>query len=272
LRGHKPLVLVPIVNPTNAASMVAVASAIVPPEYGKVQLLTVVTPPTNQEEDQHQRIINNQKVLNESLKTSFSEGLYPEVLTTVADNVWKEIKRVSISTHCSSLLLGLTNLSENLDGSELEKLINDVNCDVVVLRAPNEWKFKEVKKVLIPVAGNNEHGELLARIIGTLNRIGNPAIEFVQILPEYSTWENCEKARTDIFKTAEDLMQNGNFSVRIIKKDSVVDEIVSHSKEFDLVILGFRKVGKYLKTFGNLTQQIVQNTDTPIILISRSGK
>ena len=67
-------------------------------------------------------------------------------------------------------------------------------------------------------------------------------------------------------------MQNGNFSVRIIKKDSVVDEIVSHSKEFDLVILGFRKVGKYLKTFGNLTQQIVQNTDTPIILISRSGK
>ncbi len=272
LRGHKPLVLVPIVNPTNAASMVAVASAIVPPEYGKVQLLTVVTPPTNQEEDQHQRIRNNQNVLNESLKTSFSEGLYPEVLTTVADNVWKEIKRVSISTHCSSLLLGLTNLSENLDGSELEKLINDVNCDVVVLRAPNEWKFREVKKVLIPVAGNNEHGELLARIIGTLNRIGNPAIEFVQILPEYSTWENCEKARTDIFKTAEDLMQNGNFSVRIIKKDSVVDEIVSHSKEFDLVILGFRKVGKYLKTFGNLTQQIVQNTDTPIILISRSGK
>jgi len=272
LRGNKPLILVPIANPTNAASMVAVASAIVPPDYGKVQLLTVVTPPTNQQEDQNQRIGNNQNVLNESLKTSFAEGLYPEVLTTVADDVWKEIKRVTISSQCSSLLLGLTQLSENLDGSDLEHLINNVNCDVVVLRAPYEWKFKDVKKVLIPVAGNNEHGELLARTIGTLNRIGNPSIEFVKILPEYSSWENCEKARNDIFKTAEDFIQNGNFTVKIIKKDSVVDEIVSRSKEFDLVILGFRKVGKYLKAFGTLTQQIVHNTDTPIILISRSGK
>jgi len=272
LRGHKPLVLVPIVNPTNAASMVTVASAIVPSDYGKVQLLTVVKPPTDQQEDQNQRINNNQNVLNESLKSSFAEGLYPEVLTTVADNVWKEIKRVSISSQCSSLLLGLTNLSENLDGSDLENLINEVNCDVVVLRAPHEWKFNEVKKVLIPIAGNSEHGELLARIIGTLSRIGNPAIEFIQVLPEYSSWETCEKARMDIFKTAEDFMQNGNFTVKVVRKDKVVDEIVSRSKDFDLVILGFRRVGKYLKAFGNLTQQIVKDTNTPIILISRSGK
>ena len=91
-------------------------------------------------------------------------------------------------------MLGLNSLDEKLDGSELENLINEVQCDVVVLRAPHQWKFSEVKKVLIPIAGNNEHGELLARIIGTLNRVGNPAIEFIQILPEYSSWESCEKA------------------------------------------------------------------------------
>lgn len=272
LRGHRPLVLVPVSNPANASSMVTVASAIVPPDYGKVQLLSVITPPENESGEINREINNNRLIMNESLKRSFSEGLYPEVLTTVADNVWTEIKRVSISSNCSSLLLGLTNLSEKLDGSELENLINEVSCDVVVLKAPPEWKFGEVKKVLIPVAGNSEHGELLARVIGTLTRIGNPAIEFIQILPEYSSWEKCEKARLDIFKTADDFMQNGNFTVKIIKRDNVVDEIVSRSLEFDLVILGFRRVGKYLKAFGSLTQQIVKNTDTPIILISRSGK
>lgn len=272
LRGQKPLVLVPVSNPANASTMVEVASAIVPPEFGKVQLLSVVSPPENEGEDISSQINNNRLVLNESLKKSFSEGLYPEVLTTVAQNPWKEIKRVSLSSNCSSLLLGLTNLSEKLDGSGLENLINDVKCDVVVLKAPHEWNFRAVKKVLIPVAGNSEHGELLARVIGTLNRIGNPAIEFIRILPEYSSWEKCEKARLDIFKTAENFMQNGNFTVKIIKNDNVVDEIVSRAEEYDLVILGFRRVGKYLKAFGNLTQQIVKNTDTPIILINRSGK
>ncbi len=272
LRGNRKLVLVPVSNPANASSMVDVASAIVPSDYGKVQLLSVVTPPGNDGDNINREIDNNRLVLNESLKTSFSKGLYPEVLTTVADNAWEEIKRVSVSSNCSSILLGLTNLSEKLDGSELENLVNDVSCDVVVLRAPQEWKFREVKKVLIPVAGNSENNELLARIIGTLTRIGNPEIEFVQILPEYTSWEKCEKARLNIFETAEDFMQSGNFTVKIIKKDDVVEEIVSRSADFDIVILGFRRVGKYLKAFGSLTQQIVKNTDTPIILISRSGK
>ena len=170
------------------------------------------------------------------------------------------------------MLLGLPGVGEELEGSHIENLINEVQCDVVVLRAPQEWKFRNVKKVLIPIAGGSEHGELLARIIGTLNRVGNPSIEFLRIMPEYSSWQSCEKARAEIFQTAENFMQNGNFTVKVIKKDNVVTEIVSRSEEFDLVILGFRKVGKYLNAFGNLTQQIINNSNTPIILISRSGK
>lgn len=42
LRGRSPLVLVPIANPVNAAPMIQVASALAPPETGRVLLLSVV--------------------------------------------------------------------------------------------------------------------------------------------------------------------------------------------------------------------------------------
>ena len=97
LRGYKSLVLVPVSNPSNASSLVAVAAAIVPPDFGNIQLLSVVTASGKDEEGRNREIQNNQMVLNESLKTSFSEGIYPELLTTVADSPWNEIKRVSES-------------------------------------------------------------------------------------------------------------------------------------------------------------------------------
>ncbi|MGI9534590.1 MAG: amino acid permease [Thermodesulfobacteriota bacterium] len=271
LRGQTPLVLVPISNPTNAASMVQLASSLAPPKFGKVLLLSVVTKSGDNNDDQTEKIINSQKVLNESLKASIREGIYPEALTTVADNAWEEIKRVSERHQCNSLVLGLTNLNEDVTGSNLEKLISDVPCDVVVLRAHNEWNLRDVKKVLVPVAGGDGHGELLARLLGTLSRVGNPEVEFLKVMPEFVSWAECEKAREKLFIIAQDYIMSGNFKVRVIQNDKIVEEIITHSKDFDLVILGFNKVGRHLRAFGPVTQEIAQGTTTPIVLISHSG-
>ena len=270
LRGQTPLVLVPISNPTNAASMVQLASSLAPPKFGKVLLLSVVTRSADLD-DQSDKVVNSQNVLKESLGASIKEGLYPEALTTVADNAWEEIKRVSESYQCNSLVLGLTNLNEDVTGSCLEKLISDVFCDVVVLRGYNEWKLKNVKKVLVPVAGGDSYGELLARLIGTLSRVGNPEIEFLKVMPEFTSWSDCEKAREKLFVLAQDCVMSGNFKVRVIQNDKVVEEIIDQSKDFDLVIMGFKKVGRYLRAFGPVTRKIAQGTDTPIVLISHSG-
>ena len=271
LRGKTPLVLVPISNPTNAASMVQLASSLAPPRFGKVMLLSVITKSEESNDVQTQKIINSQNVLKESLKASIGEGIYPEALTTVADDAWSEIKRVTERHNCNSLVLGLTNLNEDVTGSNLEKLISDVTCDVVVLRARNDWRLKDVKKVLIPVAGGDIHGELLGRLIGTLYRVSNPEIEFLRVMPEFVSWAECEKARENLFALAQDYILGANFKVRVIQNDKVVEEIVNQSKDFDLVILGFKKVGRYLRAFGPVTQEIAQGTDTPIVLISRSG-
>jgi len=268
LRGRNPLVLVPISNPTNAESMVELANSLVPPTYGRVLLLSVVKLPENWEKGEYpEQLVNSQKVLKEALTASFAEGLSPEALTTVAVDVWEEINRVSKQYHCTSLLVGLTNLSENIEGENLEKLINSVNCDVVVLRVPSRWRFSNIKRVLVPIGGKGMHGELLARLLGTLCRTDSPEIDILKVVPEYMSWEQRKKARDDLFYLAQDLVAGGKFKVKVIASDDVAAEILRQSLESDLLVLGLDRVGKR-RAFGHLALDIARNTTCPIVLIS----
>ena len=57
-------------------------------------------------------LIGAQEVLRESFSASFSSGLVPEMLTTIAPNPWTEIVRVAKTHRCESLLIGLTDRAE----------------------------------------------------------------------------------------------------------------------------------------------------------------
>lgn len=271
LRGQTPVVLVPISNPTNAASLIKLASSFAPPDFGKVRLLSVVTKSEDHNE-QVKKITNSQNVLKESLKASIENGIYPEALTTVADNAWDEIKRVSKHYQCDSIVLGLTDINEEVAGLYMEKLISNVSCDVVVLRAYNGWNLQGVKRVLIPISGGNSYEKLLARLIGTLSRVGISEIEFLRVMPQLSTWSDRKKAREKLFILAQDYCVNGNFSVKVVQNDNVTEEIISQSENFDMIILGFKKVNKsYLRAFGPITLKIARETNTPLVLINHSG-
>lgn len=269
LRGQLPLVLVPVSNPTNVAPLIGLASSLAPPRFGKVMLLSVVMS-SDKSDDQVRRVLESQSVTAKSLEVSIEEKIYPEVLTTVAHNVWKEIKRVSESYQCDSLVLGLTDLSKDESRSYMEEdLISGVSCNIVVLRSHSDWRLNTAKKVIIPIAGEGNYERLLARLIGTLRRVSGSEIEFLKIIPEFSSGPDVEKARKKLFALAQDYCPSGNFKVKVVRSDRVAEEIINQSQGFDLMVLGFTKVGSsYLRVFGEVAREVVQNTDMPIIMIS----
>ncbi len=269
LRGQLPLVLVPVSNPTNVASLIGLASSLAPPKFGKVMLLSVVMN-SDKSDDQVRRVLESQSVTAKSLEVSIKEEIYPEVLTTVAHNVWKEIKRVSEIHQCDSLVLGLTDLSKDVSRSYMEEdLISGVSCNVVVLRSHSGWRLKNAKKVIIPIAGEGNYERLLARLIGTIRRVSGSEIEFLKIIPEFSSGSDVEKARKRLFALAQDYCTSGNFTVKVVRSDRVAEEIINQSQDFDLMVLGFTKVGSsYLRVFGEVAREVVQSTDMPIIMIS----
>lgn len=268
-RGKNPLVLVPIANPANARPMIAVANMMTPPGIGRAMLLSVVTKPVAEPPEAVARQLENaQQVLKESLTAAFRARLYPEALTTVAAEPWTEISRVAEIHQCESLVLGLTHFSGTETENRLEELINRVDCDVVVLKAPEGWRLSSVRKVLVPAGGKSVNYMLRTRILSSLWRLNGPEITFMRIVPEHLNTEEVKRAWRLLVAIAGDEAP-GVPQVKVAQNDSVEDAVLGEAARSDLLVLGLQHTGRKRRRFGDLTLNIARKADCAVILISK---
>lgn len=271
LRGRSPLVLVPIANPANAHSMVEIANALATPEVGRVLLLFVVVPPEKWQPSQDtEPLARAQAVLGESIRASVAAGLFPEALTTIAVDPWREINRVSGTLRCESLLLGLSELTDDSQQTPLDELMGTVDSDVVVLRAPPAWELTSVDRILVPIGGRGENDQLRARLLGSLQRMGHREINYMQVLPKQSTASECRRANRRLQEiAADDGAESADTTV--LQSDSATESVIQQAGTSDLVILGAQRHSRREKAFGHFIDSVARGTACPLILISRRG-
>ena len=268
LRGRNPLVLVPIARPDSAEGLVGVANALAPPGVGRVLLLSVVVAPHDWRPDEEpQPLTNAQAVLGESLRVSARVGVFPEALATVAREPWGEIARVAKIHRCETLLLGLSELGGETAGASLERLINSVECDVVILRAPKGWQLAEANRILVPTGGQGGHDRLLARLLGSLARTVRRQVTLVKVVPSYVTKQQEEIASRALIRMNHDLC-DGAGNVRLIQDDDAVECLANAATSNDLLILGLRR-SRREKVLGEFVLDLARRTDTPLLIICR---
>ena len=271
LRGRTPVVLVPIVNPQNAQSLIALADALTPKKVGRVLTLTVIAAPDDWRPDQDPApLVIATTLLAELFGASVTMGIRPTALTTVAPDPMDEIVRVANLHRCESVLLGLSEISRREEGAPLERLFGLINADVVVLRAAKDWRLTEAARILVPLAGRGGHEHLLARLLGSLLRTGEREITFLRVLPVSATSNEVRRARTELRRLAEDGGLD-SWDVEIVQCEDAVSAVADRAKESDLIILGVQRLGRREKLFGDFTRHIAARTTRPIIVMSRRG-
>lgn len=271
LRGRSPLVLVPIANPSNATAMVGMATALAPPRVGRVLLLTVVRPP--EQWDSHETppaLTDALLAVREALSSSFATGLEPGALTTISDDPWKEIARVARAHGCESLLIGLSNLEAPAIEQRVERLMAEVTCDVVVLRAPSGWLLEHVERVLVPLGGRGGHEELRARLLASMHRLGARQFTLLRVLPSNATEREQAAARRELKRLARDEVP-GAADLVVSCTDDVVGELTTRAAEHDLVILGLQQKSRRRRVFGDIVLRIARETSCGLVMISRRG-
>jgi APA family basic amino acid/polyamine antiporter len=268
-------VLVPVANPQSAPALVAVAGALAPPDVGRVLLLSVVRRPERLDDPAAVRgnVGLAQEVLHEALAVSLVSGHIPEALMTVSPVPWTEIARVARIHDCESLLLGLHRLDEPTDGNgaPLEQLLNEVDCDVSILRALPDWRLEEARRILIPVGGKGAQDALRARLLGSLCRTASRELTFLQILPAGAPEDELEETRRDLLRLAVDETRGtASPEALVVRADDVVAAIAEHAARSDLVVLGLPRV-RGRKLLGELALRIARQVSCPTIMISRRG-
>jgi len=270
LRGNSPLVLVPIANPRNAEAMISLANTLVPAAAGRVLLQTVVVAPSSWDPDADPAPVDkSQTLLSELIRASSKLKVAVETLTTVSPDPMPEIARVAKLHRCESVLLGLSKIDSDQADSPLETLLGQLESDVVVLRASGSWSLSETQRILVPVAGRGGHDHLLARLLASFSRQQKCRVTFMRVLPAAVDAAEFRRAKRDLDRMAHDNVFGSSEQV-VIKSDDPVD-VISAAAEGQLVILGVQRIGPRRKLFGQFTRKIANQTDSPLIVISRRG-
>jgi len=270
LRGRSPLVLVPVANPASAATMVTLANAIAMPIVGRVLLLTVVKRPSDfkaAEAETTRALHDATEVVEHAMSTSLSAGHKPEALMTLAFDPWREIARIARTRECESLVVGFSSLEGHDDVKHLEQLLNEVDCDVVVLRAPHQWALNGETKVVVPVGGKGGHDELRARLLGSLGRAGFTNVRFVQVT-EPGLSDIAKAHRISELRIFAEEEARGSPECEVIESDDVVDALAAEAGPHDLIILGLLHQ-RHKRLFSKLALRVATNTEAATLMISR---
>ncbi len=266
-RGRKPLVLVPLRNAANAASMVAVAHAVSPPGYGRVLLLNVVQPPEKWEPGEPpESLLSAERVVRQAMTASFAEGLRPEAMLTVSSNPLDEIRRVARTHHCDSVLVGLRDLTQPGTDVAFDRFIDRLACDVLLLRAPPDWRFREARRVLVAVGGRGRHSPLRARLLGSLRRLAMPETTYLCVLPERAVPEAALRMRRRLRQQADDEI-GPSAVVEVVGAADPAQEIVRRAADADLLILGlYQEAGRHLR-LSDFLVRIARETNGALLVL-----
>jgi APA family basic amino acid/polyamine antiporter len=271
LRGSSPLVLVPIANPQNVHAMITLAETMVPAEVGRVLLQSIVVAPADWDPDiDSSPADRSEAVLRGVLRASAKLGIRVETLTTVSPRPMEEIVRVAQLHRCESVLLGLSEISEDGQDTDLEGLLGKLDTEVVVFRAPENWQLSDTQNILVPVGGQGGHDYLLARLLGSLSRKQKQHVTFLRVVPTNTpAWELAATEKS-LDRLAHDNV-GGRCGKVVIESDDAVATISEWAEKSDLVILGIQRIGPRQKFFGRFTTQLADRTSCPIIVMSRRG-
>ncbi|MEM9364945.1 MAG: amino acid permease [Planctomycetota bacterium] len=277
LRGKSPLVLVPIANPNNARAMISLADAMVPSAAGRVLVQTIVRAPDSWDPTVDPAPVHTlHQVQAEVLQASATMKVRTETLTTVAPDPMREIARVSQLHRCEAVVLGLSEITSDSEGTPQEKLLGELATDVIVLRSPPGWEWSRIKRVLVPVGGKGGHDHLLARLLSSISRhaaiwqseVG--PVEFVRVVSNDLGEKEMLALNRDLKRMAAEHTRTMSRS-NLVASDDPVDTIASQADENTLVILGAQRIGPRKKLFGRFVRQVAQQTQGPIIVLSRRG-
>jgi amino acid transporter len=268
LRGHSPLILVPIANPQHTPALVSIANALAARGVGRVMLLSIV--PAGIDEEHRTvppQLKDTQRIIYDALAESFQSGHSAEALISTAPKPMEEIRRIADEHRCASLLLGMGEIKES-SLPDLELLLNDVDCDVGIMRAPAGWHASKAIRILVPIAGKGGAHDFRVRLLASLCRATHRQVTFVTVIPTEASEQELTDTRARIQKLSE-LRIPGELSVKVLQSDAPLDALEEESKNYDLIVLGLRSVGWGKRVFGTFTLQIAARAACATLLLSR---
>jgi nucleotide-binding universal stress UspA family protein len=248
--------------------MLSMVSALIPPEVGRILLLSVARGPKHPDgvpiDDELEQA---RETLGEAMKRAYNYGIPVEALLTIAPDPWAEIERVASLYRCEAIVLGMGETVDETFDKNVVRLTNALDTNIMFLKAPEGWQLPEYADVLVPTAGRSDHSKLRARIFGSFARKGARRVNFCTVVSPDIRPDKEQKLFNELHNIMLDEFPSGG-KVEILRSSDIATALVQRAASADLLVLGMPRSADGAKIIGPLIQPVIEGTGVPVLMIS----
>jgi amino acid transporter/nucleotide-binding universal stress UspA family protein len=273
-------ILVPVANPESAKKLIDFAAlAAQARENVEVVLVHVITIPKQSPYDIGQEYIKRARdsVIDKAVERAQGHDVKVSSIIRLARKPAKAIIDTVEENEINLVVMGWKGASshpQTVIGSNIDKVMRDADCDVVVLRGEN---FDEVRDIFIPIA-YPQQARLMLEVGQFFERDDQTDLELYHMIsPALNQDEEAKQKRIDSLQEglmelelSTELKNEARQKINIEVTDSIVGRIIEMSGGHDLTIIGAAREGWFQKLVaGSRTEQIAKLTKGRLILVKQ---
>lgn len=169
---------------------------------------------------------------------------------------------------------GSSSHPQTVIGSNIDKVMRDADCDVVVLRGEN---FNKVRDIFIPIA-NPQQARLMLEVGEIFEKEKGSGLQFYHMIsPAMNKDKKAKQERIEELKEGlteldldPDVKEEAQRKIKIDVTDSIVSRIIDLSAKHDLTVIGAAREGWFQKLVaGSRSEQIAKLTKGRLILVKQ---
>ena len=131
--------------------------------------------------------------------------------------------------------------------------MNEVDCDVAVMRAAPGWQLRRPRACWCRWAARGDEHELRARVLSSICRDATREVTFVTVLPASTSDAAAAEAERELAATAEVKVGRGaRPHVEVLRDDDAVGALLRACANHDLVVLGLQRGGWGRRVLGHV--------------------
>lgn len=272
-------ILVPIANPKTSQTLLQFAAMAARFHDAELLLVHVITLPQQSPYEIGQEYVKRARdsVIDKAVEQAESYGVSTSSLIRIARKPAKAIID-TVEEHEIDLVVmgwkGSSSHPQTVIGSNIDNVMRDADCDVVVMRGEG---FSKLDNIFIPIAYPRQ-ARLMLEIGEMFEDSQNTEIELYHMIsPELD--QDAERRADRLNQLYEglaeldpgpDAAREANRMINIEVTRTIVNTIVDRSSHYDLTIIGAAREGWFQKLVaGTRTEQIARQTTGPLLLVKQ---
>jgi nucleotide-binding universal stress UspA family protein len=263
-------IMVSVANPVTAPVLVKYANLIALVKNAELVITSIVTVPYQTPLREAYRFIAETQDLI-SVTSTFAEDRLPVQSIMRYGHSFARGIISSVKERKTDLLIlgwrGDTQWKHFTMGSTLDPVIEQAPCDILVVKAGEQEPEKEIHRILFPSKGQSPHVQLAADVVNVIAKKFNAAITILHVKQKNTTES---EART-MTESIAGLLQDVNYSIKILEGDDIANSIINESQSHDLVVIGATAENVFQQLlFGSVPVKIAKNCSKTVLMVKNN--